>query len=239
VTPKIHIICSDQARNGKTLLSRIIADDLTLIGREPMVFDAEYPSGGIRNFLPERTRLVDLTKINGRMAMIDTILGTTPRDYVIDLPCRLLLETFHLFDQIDLVSESRRCGFSLIILFIIDRPFASLRTARQIYNSGQMDRFVPVRNLAVGHVSDFSQVANLYGELAEDGEIVMQSLDRSVVDQAERRGFSFSAFMMNRYASLPGAVRQDLRYFLNDVFSQIRGIHGKIEVHGLRRMGLV
>ena len=114
MTPKIHIICSDQARNGKTLLSRIIADDLTLIGREPMVFDAEYPSGGIRNFLPERTRLVDLTKINGRMAMIDTILGTTPRDYVIDLPCRLLLETFHLFDQIDLVSESRRCGFSLI-----------------------------------------------------------------------------------------------------------------------------
>jgi hypothetical protein len=239
VTPKIHVICSDRARNGKTLLSRIIADDLTLIGREPMVFDAEYPSGGIRAYLPERTRLVDLSKIGGRMAMIDTILGTAPRDYVIDLPCRLLLETFELFDQIDFVGESRSAGFSLIVLFIIDRPFSSLRTARQIYNSGQLDRYVPVRNLAVGHVSDFSQVANMYGEIAEDGEIVLSVLEREVMEFLERRGFSFSAFLMNRYGSIPHDVRQTLRAFLNDTFAQIREIHGRIEVHGLRRMGLV
>lgn len=239
MTPKIHVICSDRARNGKTLLSRIIADDLTLIGREPMVFDAEYPSGGIRAYLPERTRLVDLSKIGGRMAMIDTILGTVPRDYVIDLPCRLLLETFELFDQIDFVGESRSAGFSMIVLFIIDRPFSSLRTARQIYNSGQLDRYVPVRNLAVGHVSDFSQVANLYGEIAEDGEIVLSVLERNVIEFLEQRGFSFSAFLMNRYGSVPHDVRQTLRAFLNDAFAQIREIHGRIEVHGLRRMGLV
>jgi hypothetical protein len=239
VTPKIHVVCSDQARNGKTLLSRIIADDLTLIGREPMVFDAEYPAGGIRAFLPERTRLVDLSKIGGRMTMIDTILGTPPRDYVIDLPCRLLLETFELLDQIDFVGESRNAGFSLIVLFIVDRPFASLRTARQIYNSGQLDRYVPVRNLAVGHVSDFSQIANLYGEIAEDGEIVLSVLERNVIEFLEQRGFSFSAFLMNRYAPVPQDVRSSLRAFLNDTFTQIREIHGRIEVNGLRRMGLV
>jgi hypothetical protein len=239
VTPKIHVVCSDQARNGKTLLSRIIADDLTLIGREPMIFDAEYPAGGIRAFLPERTRLVDLSKIGGRMAMIDTILGTPPRDYVIDLPCRLLLETFELFDQIDFVGESRNAGFSMIVLFIIDRPFSSLRTARQIYNSGQLDRYVPVRNLAVGHVSDFSQIANLYGEIAEDGEIVLSVLERRIVDFIEQRGFSFSAFLMNRYVQPAPDIRHNLRAFLNDVFAQMREVHGRIEVHGLRRMGLV
>jgi hypothetical protein len=239
VTPKIHVVCSDQARNGKTLLARIIADDLTLIGREPMVFDAEFPSGGIRSYLPERTRLVDLGKINGRMAMIDTILGTPPRDYVVDLPCRLLNETFELFDQIDFVGESRGAGFSLIVLFIIDRPFASLRMARRIYNSGQLDRYVPVRNLAVGHVSDFSQVTHLYGEIAEDGEVVLPVLERDIVELLEQRGFSFSAFLMNRYSEMPADMRLPLRAFLNEVFAQIREIHGRIEVHGLRRMGLV
>ncbi|HEY7747877.1 MAG TPA: hypothetical protein VH933_04305 [Aestuariivirgaceae bacterium] len=239
MTPKIHVICSDQARNGKTLLSRIIADELTLIGREPMIFDAEFPSGGIRLYLPERTRLVDLGKIGGRMAMIDTILGTSPRDYVIDLPCRLLVETFKLLEQIDFIVEARKAGFSTIVLFIIDRQFSSLRAARQVYNGGQFDRYVPVRNLAVGHVSDFSQVHNLYGEIAEDGEIVLSLLERSILNFLEQRGFSFSAFMMNHYDPLPHDIRRPLRSFLNDVFAQLRDIHGRIEVSGLRRMGLV
>lgn len=239
MTPKIHVVCSDQARNGKTLLSRIIADDLTLVGREPMIFDADYPSGGIRLYLPERTRLVDLGKIGGRMAMIDTILGTTPRDYVIDLPCRLLLQTFELLDQIDFVGESRTAGFSLIVMFVIDRHFSSLRAARQIYNGGQFDRYVPVRNLAVGHVSDYAQVQNLYGEIVEDGEIVLSLLERNILNFLEQRGFSFSAFMMNHYEPVPQDIRRPLRAFLNDVFTQLREIHGRIEVSGLRRMGLV
>jgi hypothetical protein len=239
VTPKIHVICSDRARNGKTLLSRIVADDLTLVGREPMVFDAEFPSGGIRAYLPERTRLVDLSKIGGRMALVDTILGTPPRDYVIDLPCRLLIETFDLFDQIDFVGETRSAGFSLIVMFIVDRPFSSLRSARRIYNSGQLDRYVPVRNLAVGHVSDFAQVANLYGEISQDGEIVLPVLERELLEFIEQRGFSFSAFLMNHYAPAAAELQPSLRNFLNEVFAQIRDIHGRIEVHGLRRMGLV
>lgn len=238
MTPKIHVICSDRARNGKTLLSRIVADDLTLVGREPMVFDAEFPSGGIRTYLPERTRLVDLSKIGGRMALVDTILGTPPRDYVIDLPCRLLIETFELFDQIDFVGETRSAGFSLVVMFIVDRPFSSLRSARRIYNSGQLDRYVPVRNLAVGHVSDFAQVANLYGEISQDGEIVLPVLERELLEFIEQRGFSFSAFLMNHYAAA-AELQPSLRNFLNEVFAQIRDIHGRIEVHGLRRMGLV
>jgi hypothetical protein len=239
VTQKIHVVCSDKARNGKTLLSRIIADDLTLVGREPMVFDAEYPSGGIRSYLPERTRLVDLAKIGGRMAMIDTILGTPPRDYVIDLPCRLLLDNFELFDQIDFINETRAAGFSLIVLFIIDKPFSSLRTARKIYNGGQLDRYIPVRNLAVGHVIDLSQVTHLYGEIAQDGEITLPILEREIIDFLEQRGFSFSDFLMNHYVPPSQEIRQRLRAFLNEIFAQIRQIHGRIEVQGLRRMGLV
>lgn len=239
MTPKIEVVCSDQARNGKTMLARLIADYLVLIGRDPTIFDAEYPHSGIRPFLPERTRLVDMSKIGGQMTMIDSILGATPQDYVIDLPCRLLTDTFYLFDRIDFAGEARRMGFAVIVHYIIDRPFASLRMARQIYNSGQMDRFVPVRNDAIGHVSEYCQVVNLYGELTQRGEIVMPALDRALVQIVEQRGFSFSTFLLNRYSHVPRESHLRLREFLNTNFSQIRTIHGQIEAQSLRRLGLV
>jgi hypothetical protein len=239
MTPKIHVVCSDQARNGKTLLARLIADDLTLVGREPAVFDAECPLGGIRAYLPERTRLVDLTRTNGQMAMIDTMLGSAPRDYVIDLSCRLLADTFALFEQIDFIGEARKAGFVVIVLYIIDRPFASLRLARQIYHGGQLDRFVPVRNDAIGHVSDYCQVVNLYGELIRGGEIFLPVLSRDILRMAEQRGFSFASFLLNRYPHITAEKRAELRQFLNAMFAQIRQIHGEVEFQGLRRMGLV
>ena len=239
MTPKIHVVCSDQARNGKTLLARLIADDLTLVGREPAVFDAECPLGGIRAYLPERTRLVDLSRTSGQMAMIDTMLGNAPRDYVIDLSCRLLADTFVLFEQIDFISEARKAGFVVIVLYIVDRPFSSLRLARQIYHGGQLDRFVPVRNDAVGHVSDYCQVVNLYGELAKGGELVVPVLAREIVRIAEQRGFSFAAFLLNRYPHITAEMRAELRQFLNGMFAQIRQIHGQVEMQDLRRMGLV
>jgi hypothetical protein len=239
MTPKIHVVCSDQARNGKTLLARLVADDLTLVGREPAVFDAECPLGGIRAYLPERTRLVDLSRTSGQMAMIDTMLGNPPRDYVIDLSCRMLSDTFALFEQIDFISEARKAGFVVIVLYIIDRPFASLRVARQIYHGGQLDRFVPVRNDAVGHVSDYCQVVNLYGELVKGGEIFVPVLPREIVRITEQRGFSFAAFLLNRYPQMTAEMRTELRKFLNGMFAQIRQIHGQVEVQGLRRMGLV
>ena len=239
MTPKIHVVCSDQARNGKTLLARLIADDLTLVGREPAVFDAECPLGGIRSYLPERTRLVDLSRTSGQMAMIDTMLGNAPRDYVIDLSCRLLADTFALFEQIDFIGEARKAGFVVIVLYIIDRPFASLRMARQIYHGGQLDRFVPVRNDAVGHVSDYCQVVNLYGELTRGGELVVPILGREIVRIAGRRGVSFAAFLLNRYPHINPEMRAELRRFLNGMFAQIRQIHGQVEMQDLRRMGLV
>ena len=56
---------------------------------------------------------------------------------------------------------------------------------------------------------------------------------------AEQRGFSFAAFLLNRYPHITAEMRAELRQFLNGMFAQIRQIHGQVEVQGLRRMGLV
>jgi hypothetical protein len=239
MTPRIQVVCSDQARNGKTLLARVIADSHILAGREPTIFDADYPQGGIRFFLPERSRLVDLTDIAGQMAMIDTILGGPPRDYVIDMPARLTTKGFDLFEQIDFVTEARRAGYSTLVFYIIDRPFSSLRTARKVYHGGQLDQFVPVRNQAVGHVSDFGHVVNLYGEIAQYGELIIPVAERATIQCADQHGFSFASFMLNRYGYIPELPRAKLRQFLNGLFAQLRSFYGQVELQDLRRMGLV
>ena len=49
-TPTVYITASDQHRNGKTLLARLLADYLLLDGRDPFMIDTDAPDGPLRNF---------------------------------------------------------------------------------------------------------------------------------------------------------------------------------------------
>src|SRR5260221_14699743 len=82
--PSVYIIGSDQHRNGKTMLARVLVDYLMLDGRDPFAIDAGFPLGPLRNHFPGRTALVDFETVRGQMKVFDTILGTPGRDYVID-----------------------------------------------------------------------------------------------------------------------------------------------------------
>ena len=73
ITPTIYVVVSDQHRNGKTLLARLLSDYLLLDGRDPFLFDTDAPDGPLRNFFPGRTALADFAAIRGQMKLFDTI----------------------------------------------------------------------------------------------------------------------------------------------------------------------
>ena len=60
----VHIICSDTARTGKTLLARVFAD-LSSLRREdnPVIFDTDISGNGIVTYFPKKTRMIDLSKV--------------------------------------------------------------------------------------------------------------------------------------------------------------------------------
>ena len=74
--PKATDSVLDRTRCGKTLTARLYGDFLLLTGRDPQVFDTAAPPGGIIDFYPERTRLVDFSRTTGQVALFDTILAS-------------------------------------------------------------------------------------------------------------------------------------------------------------------
>ncbi len=69
---RVIVVCSDEARNGKTLVSRLLADHLLMTGHNPFVFDCDEPRGRIRRFYPDDSTLIDIEKTSGQITLFDT-----------------------------------------------------------------------------------------------------------------------------------------------------------------------
>ena len=129
VGPKIYVVCSDRARNGKTLLVRLYADFLMAVDRDPLIIDADSPDGKAAGYFPDRSIIVDLDRVKGQMTALDTILMMPERDYIIDLPARQFSRFFNVLEELNFIEESRNAGMELIVLFIVEPSMVSLRTA--------------------------------------------------------------------------------------------------------------
>lgn len=121
---KFHIVCSDQSRNGKTLVARLLADYLILCRRAPLIFDAAPAAGGLRSFFPARASKVELSTA-GQMALFDRALAQ-PQDCVLDLPAHLLTCVTELMRHIGFGEETHTPGLEVVVLFVADHNVDSL-----------------------------------------------------------------------------------------------------------------
>ena len=86
--PTVFLICSDLARNGKTLLARVLVDFLLMEGRDPFCFDLAPPAGALRQYFPGRTALLDFAQEEGRTKLFDTLLTRPGREPIRRAPGR-------------------------------------------------------------------------------------------------------------------------------------------------------
>jgi hypothetical protein len=239
VGPKIYVVCSDRARNGKTLLARLYTDFLLAVGRDPMVIDFDSPKGKAARFYPEQSIIVDLNKVSGQMTALDTILMMPERDYVIDLPARLFSKFFDVVEELNFIEETRAAGMELIILFIVEPSMASLNTAKDVYLSYPHDRFIAVRNEALGHVLDRYEEAKIFFDISSYGEIALGEVSKDIMEVTEDPEFSFRTLLEGENYGLSDNKARRLRGFAQLVFGQIRDIQLKLDIVDLKKMGLV
>ena len=211
--PTIHITCSDAARNGKTLLARLIADYLLLDKRDPFLIDTDAPDGPLRQFFPGRTTLADFEKMAGRMKAFDTILASPGRDYIIDLPQRHTQNFFTATSELYFWQEARNVGFRIFVYFVVDRAPSSLRAARLIEKSVSADIFIGVRNDYVG--SSLPQ-----GEAA----LHLTALPQHLSVMISNKRFSFSQFVLGDHQQMPPDDVNTLSRFLVDALDGINGL---------------
>jgi hypothetical protein len=149
--PIIYIVCSDRHRNGKTrwpgCWSIISCSTATILLSSMRSFRKP-----LRAF--SRPHRIDFDQMQGRMKLFDTILESPGRDYVIDLPAPQTGPFFQAVTELGFADEARTRGFSLVVLFIVDRTGESLKMAADIARNVKPDLLVPVRNAHVGSALD-------------------------------------------------------------------------------------
>lgn len=223
--PAIYIVCSDRHRNGKTLLARVLVDYLMLNGKDPFIIDATFPEGPLRAAFPGRTALVDFSQIQGQMKVFDTILGSSGRDYVIDLPAPQTENFFKAFRELGFQSEALKTGFQIVVLFIVDKEYASLNAAEDIRTLIAPSLLVNVRNQHVGSILD----QQTYGLTLD-----IPVLDRDIVPLIEDKRFSLRAFVLGDVSGLPERYHTKLRIFLHAMITSLREIEPAVSLAKLK-----
>lgn len=225
-SPIIYIVCSDQTRNGKTLLARALVDHLMIEGHDPFVIDAGGPDGSLRNYFPGRTARSDFSTIRGQMTVFDTILGSPGRDYVIDLPATELQRFADAEHELGFNAEAHRLGFRIVALFIIDAAPASLDAAVAFERAVAPDLLVPVKNAAVGSAlpAGYSGV-----------QVTMMALPPALLALIANKRFSFRTYLGGEEEPVPEALRPALTAFLLGLFAGFRDIAPALSLARLTR----
>lgn len=186
----IHIVTSDQPRNGKTLFARALADWLWQQGGEPWIADGNGPLGDISRWYGGHSRVFDLERTAGRVDLFEFLLTFPTTNIVLDLPASQMESFFSIFENGHFPAEAARAHTAFTCWFIIDRPLESFLKARQIWHVAQAE-FRPVLNSFSGSYALERGVKLNYAEMAARGELRLPVLSPEAREWLAGRGHSF------------------------------------------------
>jgi hypothetical protein len=224
IQPTIYIVASDQHRNGKTLLARLLADYLLLDGRDPFLIDTDAPDGPLRNYFPGRTALADFAAITGQMKLFDTVLASPGRDYVVDLPARHTESFFGAERDLSFFAECHTAGFRVFLFFVVDQSYTSLKAAKALQHYPGVDLFVPVRNLLV---------RSTWAE--DEGALTIPFLPAPVASTIGNRRFSFRGFVQGDSQGLSEDMLHVLQNFLYETLDNISNLEPVYSLKALKQ----
>lgn len=222
----VFIVCSDQARNGKTLLARVLVDFLLLEGHDPFCFDLGHPEAALRPYFPGRTAAIDFALPEGQAKVFDTILGRGGRDYVIDLPAHHLALFCEESGRRSFPAEAEARGFRTAVLYIVDREEKSLSTAVAVEEILLPDIFVPVANRFVG---------SALPDGVPGPVLVMERMDTPLREVVANRRFSLRIFMQGDETQVPVKLRHGLKNFLHGLVTGMREFEPALSLQALRQ----
>lgn len=228
---KYSIICSDQPRNGKTLVARLVADYQLLCQRETEVFDLASVPRGLTIYFPVRGRRIDLTRTADQMALLDRALSSPPHDCVVYVPPHLNRDFFTYLRQFDFSAAARAHGIEVVIYYVVDKAGGSLSAAEAIRVQNAGDRFIIVWNEAFMPSVREGFATGLLNTLKKDGQLILPKLAPNLLKPVEDPGFSFSNFVLADEPRLPPAMAEQLNEFLADIFRQMDAIEDAGEHH--------
>jgi hypothetical protein len=216
-TTLLYVVCSPRRCVGKTLVSRLIAEFFAIDGRPVAAFDLADEGPQLADYLPDVTTVADISDTIGQMAFFDRLIADKNGANIIDVSHRAYKNFFTVVQEIGFFEEIHRRSIEPVILFILDRDLKSGEAFASLKQGFNEASILPVRNQVA---------ARRPGRAASDASAFPVSLEipelsfslRALVDQPD---FSFSQYWQTPPADVPPATDDELRNWMERVFSQL------------------
>jgi len=231
--PHIHIVCSDQTRNGKTLVVRLLADVFSMQGEEPFILDLDAPTGNVCKFYRD-SEVFDIMTVPGQVELFDWLLSNPTRDYILDVPARHLDRLFTAMDDIGFLDGARDAGFDVVVFYVVEINEKSLGQARFIHDNFSIDRFITIRRDDTDEALRKFDSFTAYSDISKHGEIVLPVLSGQLAEYIDQPPFSFAAFIKGQTGKLSHEQQLELAMFLEKVVDNIQKIKQRIDIGNLQ-----
>jgi hypothetical protein len=234
----VLIVASPRPRVGKTLLARVLAAHLSLMGEHPILFDTDAADRRLTAFFPDGTTIIDLDRVPDQMKLFDTLAAEPVTSQIIDLTHRSFGKFFRLMHDIGYVAEAKSRGIEPVIFYIPDSEAESYELGHELRTRFQDCGFVLVKNAAVGEPSRDALGSKNFVALAGHRPFLpLRQLDPFLIGAIEDVRLSLSDFTRRSMHRQPPAplspeqmslaylsleARNGLTVWLQAAFNEIR-----------------
>src|SRR6185312_10839010 len=121
--PNLVIIGADKGGVGKTMITRTVVDYFVSKGLVWRAIDTESPDGVLKRFYPAKTEVVDLSRSDGQMQVLDTLKSAAVT--IIDMRAGLLSSTLKMLAEIGFLNGVAEGKLKITVLHVIGSSQAS------------------------------------------------------------------------------------------------------------------
>jgi hypothetical protein len=226
--PTVILVGADKGGVGKTTIARTLLDYLSAHQTPVRAFDTEFPSGTLKRFHPDVTKIVDVTSVADQMKIFDTLGSADARVTVIDVRAGLLSSTLQALSDIGFIDSAKKDQITFAVFHILGPSIASLNeiaeTARFV---GDANYFLVKNRINETTFFEWDPATyNMYfKQIKGAAEISIPKLNEMACEQVEVVSTPFVSFIANKTASDEQAnysfvLRGYVRHWLSSVWSE-------------------
>lgn len=202
--PHLVFIGADKGGVGKTVASRLLLDYYKANAIEFKAFDTQFPSGGLQRFYPEKAQIVDITKSDDQMKVLDDLQPN--RVNVVDGAAGTLTPTLKLLNETGFLDDAKVGKLKIIVLHVLGPATQSLDEVKQIVAALAGSRYIAVAN----HIDDTA-----YAAPAE--ALKIEKLDGEAAKAVDATALPYSEFIDSGASRL---LRGKVRFWRDNAFAQ-------------------
>lgn len=209
------IVASARVRAGKTLLARLLAENILLAGGRPILLDTDTTEKRLWSFFPVETQLLDMDRVTDQMTLFETLSVGTSEPRIVEVSHRTAKKFFEVMRDADYAQEARANDIEPVVFYIPSPDPDSYEYGRQLREQLPGCTFVVAQNSFLGEIKHMTRLSVGYRALETvRPRIVLPALDPAFVPVIDDPSFSFREFMRDPRTDLRPAARDTIRSWL-------------------------